>query len=33
VKGKKLFLGFADTAANFKRRWPMVDELFGSIRF
>ena len=33
VKGKKLFLAFADTAANFKRRWPMVDELFGSIRF
>jgi hypothetical protein len=33
VKGKKLFLGFADTAANFERRWPMVDELFGSIRF
>jgi hypothetical protein len=33
VKGKKLFLGFADTAANFKRRRPMVDELFGSIRF
>jgi hypothetical protein len=33
VKGKKLLLGFADTGAKFKRRWPMVDELFGSIRF
>jgi hypothetical protein len=33
VKGKMLFLGFADTAANFKKRWPMVHQLFGSIRF
>jgi hypothetical protein len=33
VKGKKLFLGFADRAANFKKRWPIVSELFRSIRF
>jgi hypothetical protein len=33
VKGKKLFLGFADTATNFKKRWPMVEKLFSSIRF
>ena len=33
VKGKKLFLGFADTPTNFKKRWPIVEELFGSIRF
>lgn len=33
VKGKTLLLGFADSAASFKRRWPQVNELFGSIRF
>jgi hypothetical protein len=33
VRGKKLFLGFADTAARFKQRWPMVKQLFSSIRF
>jgi hypothetical protein len=33
VKGKKLFLGFADTASNFKKRSPVVDQLFRSIRF
>lgn len=33
VKGKKLFLGFADTAAKFNKRWPMVQQLFNSIQF
>lgn len=33
VKGKKLLLVFADTAARFKSRWPMVQQLFRSIQF
>jgi hypothetical protein len=33
VKGKKLFLGFADTASRFNRRWPIVQQLFSSILF
>jgi len=33
VKGKKLLLGFADTTANFNKRWPVVSQLFSSIRF
>ena len=33
VKGKKLLLVFADTAARFKSRWPLVLQLLGSIQF
>jgi hypothetical protein len=33
VKGKKLLLAFADTPARFRARWPLVQQLFGSIRF
>ena len=33
VKGKKLLLVFADTAARFKSLWPMVQQLFRSIQF
>ena len=33
VKGKKLFLGFADTAPNFRKRSPIIDQLFRSIQF
>ena len=33
VKGKKLFLAFADTPTRFEKRWPTVQQLFSSIRF
>jgi len=29
----QLFLGFADTAPNFRKRSPIIDQLFRSIRF
>jgi len=33
VRGKKLLLGFADTPGRFNSRWPLVQQLFSSIRF
>jgi hypothetical protein len=33
VRGKKLLLGFGDTPGRFKARWPLIQQLFSSIRF
>jgi hypothetical protein len=33
VKRTKLYLGFADTRADFDKRWPIVSRLFNSISF
>ena len=32
VRGKKLLLVFADAPARFTKRWPLIHELFSSIR-
>ena len=33
VRGKRLLLVFGDTAARFRTRWPMVQQVFRSIQF